>query len=899
MSNKKRKEKIITVKTIIDVDYFKEQRPDMAIFGDEFIKSAINFSSTLLDGKCYGLIHKVWVFYRTSNSDIIIDPLYRTDWEIDQIKEAFIVQTQYQLNIGNDFSQGSENFSIGGLSSSFQRPIDRDVLAMGVVNLLQNARVFKLQNMFNPTELVEEEVVEECHISGFNGNSMFTPINRTIGDKRYLRQFQGSWPIGNVLSVGPNNIIQSSNPEDVVWKNKTADLIKDWKFNDYKAINEITDLAFFGNNSNNAMTRSQIVELVSERYKAWSPNKIYNISDIVYYIFESNVRSVWKYRIYLSLTQNIDKQPNMHPLDWQMITDIDINDIITAATNGTIAHFKPLFNEFKTEIDTEMNNFEEEVKTTLIPNEVEKQLNELPTIENVVFAEGTTTLFTDETQFVNTKLKYSITDSDYVINYDTGDLLRHNAGNFKIDDTNILIRGENFPTGRYNLLGGIWLNGGVYPLTVSWLSEDETGTPPVAFFIKYDKTLTPNLNEPMGIVLNGNSTQIALTQEGQTISCKSAFLVTWLKDIVKKGAIKGDVANLVFLKGDDKCIILKEAFKNNSTILKRYGFKSSLGRTYYFEDIDTSNSITFNWITVTETYYGITNTCKVYLTTPINFESTIEFTMIRVITQLREPQYAMKKGQLYTGMLMSEWKDTVRDVDDPYVWWDANANSRYIHINLMRKVGSTYQVQLDANANKDDNETSNVGRLFTRTITTTIAISDTTTLANVIQNITDIAYADKNLIFNQNDIAINSKLTNYVKKYVFSGFNLDSTSTATNLPENLKTIMDATYPGVFDDWVANKHNYVIQAPFESKSQSTAFGNLIQSLGITTEAPNANLFYATSGLQERTTWEFNDPIPYNITLMGNVDGSMRFAFKFNGVWNSNGDIKRLILFKIND
>jgi hypothetical protein len=56
------------------------------------------------------------------------------------------MQTQYFINLGNDYTDGSTSFNASGISASFQRPLDKKNIAPGVFILLQKGRVYELQS---------------------------------------------------------------------------------------------------------------------------------------------------------------------------------------------------------------------------------------------------------------------------------------------------------------------------------------------------------------------------------------------------------------------------------------------------------------------------------------------------------------------------------------------------------------------------------------------------------------------------------------------------------------------------------------------------------------------------------------------------------------------------------
>ncbi|WP_300351193.1 hypothetical protein [Clostridium sp.] len=181
--------------------------------------------------------------------------LYRTNWELGQIKQAMISQTQYNLNMGNDFSTGSESFSIGGVNGSFQRPLERQVIAPAVYKLLQNARVYKLNSYGMSFSNSEEEIQEECDF-----------ITREVADKRYLAQYQPNVKKGNVAYVNNSNMIDFGDPQDLNITTYNTINIKDPQTNEYVPLNKVLDILFRGKDlygPYSGVERGELLNIVS------------------------------------------------------------------------------------------------------------------------------------------------------------------------------------------------------------------------------------------------------------------------------------------------------------------------------------------------------------------------------------------------------------------------------------------------------------------------------------------------------------------------------------------------------------------------------------------------------------------------------------------------------------
>lgn len=135
------------LKNFVTLQDFREARPRMSIMSDIQVQEALNIAADLLDGICNGLISLVVQYSLSKEKKDPCDELYRTDFELDQIKKAFIFQAHYNLMLGNDFTIGSNSASTGGMNYSFQRPEGRSELSPGVKEFLARARVYEISNV--------------------------------------------------------------------------------------------------------------------------------------------------------------------------------------------------------------------------------------------------------------------------------------------------------------------------------------------------------------------------------------------------------------------------------------------------------------------------------------------------------------------------------------------------------------------------------------------------------------------------------------------------------------------------------------------------------------------------------------------------------------------------------
>lgn len=277
---------------LLDVSTFLEERPAMSAFGENEIQEGILTSFNLINGECANLPYKVLEYNLKEDRDTKHD-LHRNEFEMDQFKQAIVTQTQYTLNMGNDFSQGSSTFSSGGISASIQRPEKRDILAPGVVKFLTNARLYVLQ-MFNGTQKpLDKKTCDNPYLT------------YTLGDSRYVQKYQENGTSGNICVLDENKMVSFVTPNDITFKGYEADKILD-QDGEYKFIQDINNLAFYGPHGTNAITKNEALYDIRS-LKVYDSHFSYESGDLVY-IWEDNGK--W-YRLFRS---NIDQNLNHDPI---------------------------------------------------------------------------------------------------------------------------------------------------------------------------------------------------------------------------------------------------------------------------------------------------------------------------------------------------------------------------------------------------------------------------------------------------------------------------------------------------------------------------------------------------------------------------------------------------------
>ena len=115
------------------LDYYGETK---AQWKREDILSCIRYTTIQLDAICDNLF-KCW--NETDTRSIY----YRKQEEKDSIKKAFLIQTKYNLDNGNDLKQDS-NFSYSSGSVNFsENKRKREEILTSVIDLLQKGRVYR------------------------------------------------------------------------------------------------------------------------------------------------------------------------------------------------------------------------------------------------------------------------------------------------------------------------------------------------------------------------------------------------------------------------------------------------------------------------------------------------------------------------------------------------------------------------------------------------------------------------------------------------------------------------------------------------------------------------------------------------------------------------------------
>ena len=389
---------------LLTVQEFLKRRPDMEVHMENAIQSAINSSFILLDGECAGLISQVQA-YKESGENDTNNEYYRNDFEISQLIEALTSQTQYSLNLGNDYSIGGGSYSIGNINSSYNRPEGRDIVAPGVYKLLSNARVYNL----NVGIGVKQN--QDHYLEGIDPADKHISISKAQAD--FVAKYQPNAAVGNVAYVNESKMVSFSRPQDLQIGTYNTNRIAggEGHRNNYYEIDSVPNIAFFGNNDRgtySAIERGEVKQILNDNYltKEQTLRVIY-ASGIVWnsrlnyergWITQEVVNNVLYW--YEALEDNTNKRPSQNPSVWRQLEaqSIDLNAIVE---------------QMKPYIDTEI--------TQEVAQQIIEQLNNLPTLEYVEQNREQVLFFNSEQDFINFKNETGTTDRDFEnVPFETG-----------------------------------------------------------------------------------------------------------------------------------------------------------------------------------------------------------------------------------------------------------------------------------------------------------------------------------------------------------------------------------------------------------------------------------------------------------------------------------------------
>ena len=568
--------------TILTPEKFINLRPDMEIHQTQTIQSSINQAASILNSETNGLIQKVWEYNTAYNNDALSDfdiqfsqrdpnnDLFREEWQLEQLVEAICVQTQFMINNGNDLSGGNSSFSMGGISGSWNKPTNRDMLAPSVVKLLSNAGVYVLQKFTKDSE--------KCCDSECSDKYETEALTRSLGDKRYVKKYQETAQEGDIAVIDNSKQVVFRHPTNIQFSSFNSDKIKDWQENTYKTIDKITDIIFRGNDlygAHSAMTRGEVYNIVAQSLLVWQPNFDYKKDQVIDFVDKSN-ENKWVLYKFIALRDNVGKDPFTSLEDWKQIgvgVNVDINSIVNLVYERIEAKVSGDFSNLRNELtqaiednfqevqdkfsELEQHNNEVLENITLenkerIKQEVSKQLSELPTIDNILFKKGEVSLFKDKQEFINlindlvnkNKLAKSLELNVDYEEYQEGKLLKFsndltatNAGsNTYLLKRSDLPNDKEWTTLPVSIVDGGWnSNLLIYGTQSNGFHWKSVGVMDSGF--NADSTDTGfNLwkNIELEFRLNGNVPQTSIEFNPEHITI---YGVKWLKDIIVKSVV--------------------------------------------------------------------------------------------------------------------------------------------------------------------------------------------------------------------------------------------------------------------------------------------------------------------------------------------------------------------------
>lgn len=319
---------------ILTVQSFLEERPDMEVHTDKTIQSAIYQVAGMLNAKTGGLIQNVWdysVVDRTNNGSdngfTQPDPncvYYRSPEQLSFIKQAFVEQTQYNINLGNDYTQGGGSYSMGNVNASFSRPESRDIFAPMVEYLLQQARVLDLQDF-----LVESNTIPTNTSTSPTYDYDCKCLSENYANLTYLKKYQPDADVGRVATINNAHII-TFEPIQKVFEDGgglKAKEVWDPVEQVYKQINQF-DISYW-----NGLTKQEIYSAIYDSGIIWNEHIPYQLDWVVLFPLNDGT-GTYKYSKSL-IANNLGHNPNTSPNEWEIleISPVDLQVIFNYIDN--------------------------------------------------------------------------------------------------------------------------------------------------------------------------------------------------------------------------------------------------------------------------------------------------------------------------------------------------------------------------------------------------------------------------------------------------------------------------------------------------------------------------------------------------------------------------------------
>ena len=236
-------------------------RPNMTSYSTSEIQEAINVSDEMIDALTNGLSSKVINFNLVEDRTTLdtTNELYRTDYEWDKLKIAFVSQTQYTMQMGNNWTQGSDSFSSGGINAAFQRPTNRDIYAPTLRELLRVARVYVLQSIG-----IDNSIKRNKNCSNIFDNY----YTKEQSDTRFVKVLQEGATPGQVAIINTNKQVAFADANTIDFKIYKTDEIL-YKNGQYYKIYELPDVAWVSGSNKNVFSEQETISKINELITAF------------------------------------------------------------------------------------------------------------------------------------------------------------------------------------------------------------------------------------------------------------------------------------------------------------------------------------------------------------------------------------------------------------------------------------------------------------------------------------------------------------------------------------------------------------------------------------------------------------------------------------------------------
>ena len=681
------------IPVIIDVGYYTSPKywGKISDNENETIQFMINMAT--IEANNMSMSHEGTIFQRWNIKEG--NQGYITPEQRLHIRRAVCLITDVFENADFDRTKGSYSFSLPGMSASQSSSENNLVVPQSAINELQMAGFYLVAYS------KEHTVESKCDITEINtcfeasGNEeLNTPITIANADNRYIRQFQPNVLRGSIPRVNVRQMVEFARIEDII--NESGELevervrqIYDPNTGTFKHINEF-NVNYFG-----GWTAEQIINAIIASNTTYNPLIDYVVGFVVL-----STKADGTFTWYQSIkSPNIGNQPSESPEYWRELPNapIDINLIIE--------QLKPFIVE-----QTEA--------------EVTKQLNELPTIDNIIYPANIWTPFESKDWFDNNvKTPYNLVEGvDYVV-YDKT-LLNDISGNLSVINNP---NKDNLFSPKWYFDNGNQIDGG------KLLGAVANGTRAG--------------NSPADIPNNANLSLVA-DLSAATKENTDWYIVKFNKDIIKKSVVKvGATQNYTFTSP------LVESNGNvsiESTSLDKWnGYETQISdNTNAISQINQSLSLyaTINFVNSELAKYLDKET---YSQDKANIESKIttntsDIASIKVQQNTQDSQIASNRdlsNQIIAGLR------TLRVFDYIGIW---NATTTYLRNQAVEYNGRLFSSKADDNLNNTppSNNQSNTYWLLINSVQATVDLSNYYTkpeIANILQEYLTIATYTANM----------------------------------------------------------------------------------------------------------------------------------------------------------